>query len=83
MEIEIVKVQRLSNTVRVVLERCKDGRYRIAAQQQTSGYNPRWETQEDGWRDTQARYSPTLEGARREFDAIVRGEQRWLETIGR
>ena len=80
METGIVKMQRLSDTIRVVLERRRDGKYRIAAQQQTSGYSPRWETRKDGWRDTQARYSSTLEGAKREFEAMVRGEQRWLDT---
>ena len=74
-----IKVQRLSNTIRVVMRQFNDGTYYISAQQYMPHCNYTWEVQPDGWRDTQTRFSTTLEGARREFDDLVRGEQRWVE----
>lgn len=80
---EILKVQRLSNTIRVVIEGRRGSKYRVSAQQYIPDRSQPWETRNDGWRDTQTRYSPTLEGAKWIFEDMVQGEQRWLETIGR
>lgn len=74
-----VKVQKLSNTVRVVIEPWFNGRYRIAAQSYAPGYTYSWEGMADGWHYTSARFSSTLEGAKRVFDEMVRDERRWLE----
>ncbi len=80
METKIFKMQKLSNTIRVVIKGCRDGRYRIAAQQYMPDCPHEWEVQSDGWRDTQAQYSSTFEGAKQMFDRMVRGEQRWVES---
>ena len=75
----MVKQQKLSNDVRVIIERTKPNEYRIAAQEYTPNGFP-WEgVRPDGWRDTSATYSSGLEAARRQFDQMVRSEQRWLE----
>lgn len=79
MKSGFIKVQRLSNNIRVVIERKGMTEYRIAAQQYYPDCPYYWEVRPDGWRDTMAQYSPTIEGAKRTFDDMVRGEQRWLE----
>lgn len=76
---EFVKVQRLSNTVRVVIEPWFNGKYKISAQMYSPDYCYSWEVRADGWHNTSARFSSTLEGAKRVFDEMVRSEQRWLE----
>lgn len=75
---EFIKVQRLSKTSRVVIEPI-NGKYRIAAQQYTPNWCYPWEVRADGWSDTVAQYSATLEGAKRVFEDTVRREQRYLE----
>jgi len=74
-----IKTQKLSNNIRVIIEPWFDGRYRIAAQSFAPGYSYSWEKTGDGWHYTSARFSTTMEGAKRVFDEMVRDELRWLE----
>ena len=79
---DFIKVQKLSNTIRVIIEPVQlRGRteYHVAAQQYIPGSSYGWEVHPDGWRNTMATTSPTLEGAKRLFEQMVSSEQRWLE----
>lgn len=74
-----LKMQKLSNDVRVVIEAY--GRdFFVSAQEYAPGFPIREEVGEDGWRTTQRRSAPTLAGAMREFDSMVLGEQRFVES---
>jgi len=74
-----LKMQKLSNDVRVVIE--AHGRdFSVLAQEYAPGWPIREEVGEDGWRTTQWCNSPTLAGAMREFDSMVLGEQRFVES---
>lgn len=77
---EFLKVQRLSNDVRVVIEPWFDGKYKISAQIYIPTHVWGWETRADGWHYTSSRFSTSVEGAKRVFDEMVKAEQRWLET---
>ena len=61
------------------MEPWHNGAYRIAAQIYSSIYFADSGTHVESWHDTQARFSTTLEGAKRVFEEMVRDEQRWLE----
>lgn len=79
---EIIKVQRLSSSIRVIIEKVQvRGRteYHVAAQQYIPGCSYQWEVHPNGWRTTAATISQTAEGANRMFEQMVRSEQRWLE----
>ena len=75
----MLKYQKISNGDRVIIEKLRNGVYSIAAQEYMPYHPITQEVREDGWRDTQVRYSGTLEGAKREFEAMVRNEQRYAE----
>ena len=74
-----VKVRMLSNHIRVVLEPFDRG-FRVSAQQYVPHWPMQWEVMPDGWRVSVEQYAPTLEGARRVFEQMVRDEERWLEA---
>lgn len=79
---EIIKMQKLSNSIRVIIEPFYNrGRvmYRIAAQQLTNE-DSYMDIRTGGWYDTQVNRSATLEGAKWIFESMVRDEQRFVET---
>lgn len=74
-----LKVQQLSKDIRVVMEPFGKG-FAVHAQQYLPDCARYWEVGPDGWRDTVHVTAPTLEGARREFEAMVKREERYLEA---
>lgn len=78
-----LKMQKLSNRIRVVVTHDKTLGFMIEAQQYLPNCSYPCEVAPDGWRMTQMRTAPTFEGAMREFDSMVRNEQRYLEMCSR
>lgn len=78
-----LKMQKLSNKIRVVVTHDKTLGFMVEAQQYLPNCSYPWEVAQDGWRMTQMRTAPTFEGAMREFDSMVRVEQRYLEMRSR
>lgn len=74
-----LKVRRLSNSIRVVMERFGAG-YAVSAQQFLPNCSYPRDVRPDGWRDTAWVAAATLEGARREFERLVASEERFLES---
>ena len=77
--VKFLRVQRLSNDIRVIMQPFKNG-FLVAAQQYLPGCCYQWEVSPDGWRDTYWTVAATREGANREFESRVRQEQRYLEA---
>ena len=75
----IIKQEKITEIIRVVLIKFRDGAYWIESQQFWTEPGMRWEVNSDGWRMMTAERCSDLEQAERIFGEYVEREKRYAE----